>query len=144
MVIPDVTRDLHFSSPFVFVPALAIAAWYVVVAAIAAARHPPRPPARPATMELGPEPPAVANLLVNDFTVTNEAVPATLLDLAARDVVEIEEVAPGRTIVRVGHARGDGLTLYERRVFNHVRCLAVDGVVPADALTTGPEDDSAT
>ena len=58
--------------------------WFAAAAFVFALRAPPRPPLGPRTLDLGPEPPAVANLLVNDFRVTDEAVPATLLDLAAR------------------------------------------------------------
>ncbi len=44
--------------------------------------------------ELGPEPPALANLLAHDLTVTHEAMPATLIDLAARRVIRVVEIGP--------------------------------------------------
>ena len=88
-------------------------------------------------------PPAVAGLLCNDFELPAELPPATLLDLAARHVVRLEEVEPGKTICRLrGAADAEPLTPYERRVLDEVRRKAVDGVVPADALTTGTEDAS--
>jgi Predicted membrane protein (DUF2207) C-terminal domain len=104
---------------------------------------PPTPPVGPRTLDLGSEPPAVANLLVHGFRVTDEAVPATLIDLAARNVVDIEERGPGVFYVRL-RASGDApLTAYERRVLEHLRESAHDGVVPAGALTTGPQQESA-
>src|SRR5205807_4071964 len=35
-----------------------------------------------------------------------------------------------------------GLTPYEKQVYEHVRGLASGGVVPCEALTTGPQDES--
>lgn len=102
--------------------------------------RPRRPSTGPATMELGSESPALVDLITDDFTVTPEAVPATLVDLAARRRLEIEEVAGGNVIIRLRSGDGDGaLAPHERRVLDHVRNLAVDGVVPAAATTTGPE-----
>ena len=120
----------------------AAAAWLVAAAILHLLRRSPEPPVGPRTLELGPEPPAVANFLVHDFRVTDEAVPATLLDLAAREVVEIEQRGPGVHYVRVQPSLGDPLTAYERRVLEHLRQRAVDGVVPASALTTGPRAES--
>lgn len=110
--------------------------------ALATSPHRPRPDAP--TMELGPEPPAIVDLLTDDFEVTSEAVPATLLDLAARGWCTFEAYGPDQTICRLddhGPATGPGLLLaYEQRVLDHLRGLAAGGVVPAEALTTGPED----
>jgi len=69
--------------------------WLALVAFVYALRSPSRPDPGPRTLELGPEPPALANFLVNDFVVTGEALPATVLDLAARGFAEIEERGPG-------------------------------------------------
>ena len=93
-------------------------------------------------MELGEEPPAVVDLLTNDWRVTADAIPATLLDLAARDYLDLERYGPGCTVCRVRRTSGEGLEAYERMVLDHVAGLAVDGVVPAEALTTGPQDQS--
>ena len=104
---------------------------------------PPVPPVGPRTLDLGTEPPAVASFLVHGFRVTDDAVPATLIDLAARNVVDIEERGPGVFYVRL-RAPGDvPLTAYERRILDHLRQNARDGVVPAGALTTGPQHQSA-
>jgi hypothetical protein len=62
----------------------------------------------PATMDLGEEPPAVVDLLTNDWRVTPDAIPATLLDLAARDYLDLEPYGPGRTVCRVRRATGEG------------------------------------
>jgi hypothetical protein len=102
----------------------------------------------PPTLDLGgPEPPAVVNLLTADWRLGHEAVPATLLDLAARRLVAIDQVGE-RTLVRVrpngegGREQVSGLEPYERMVLDHVAGQATDGVVPAEALTTGPEDEA--
>lgn len=104
---------------------------------------PPQPPVGPRTLELGAEPPAVANFLTHGWRVTDDAVPATLIDLAARNVVDIEQRGPGVFYVRLRPADVGGLTRFERRVLDHLRASAHDGVVPAEALTTGPQQESA-
>jgi hypothetical protein len=75
--------------------------------------------------------------------VTDDAVPATVIDLAARTVVDIEQRGPGVFYVRLREAADASLTRYERRVLDHLRASAHDGVVPAEALTTGPQAESA-
>jgi hypothetical protein len=125
------------------VAALAAAgAWLVAAAAVYVLRRPPEPPIGPRTLELGPEPPAVANFLVSDFRVTDDAVPATLIDLAARNVVDVEQRGPGVFYIRLRSSLDEQLTAYEDRVLAHLRRKAHDGVVPAEALTTGPGEES--
>ena len=79
----------------------------------------------------------MANLLANAGTLTPDAVPATLLDLGARKVIEIDEAEPHRYAVRIGQAAGQALTAYESRVITLLRSKASGGTVPAAALTTG-------
>jgi hypothetical protein len=67
-----------------------------------------------------------------------DAIPATLLDLAARDYVDLDQYGPERTVCRVRRTDTSGLQPYERMVLEHVAGLAVEGIVLADALTTGP------
>jgi hypothetical protein len=69
-------------------------------------------------------------------------VPATLLDLAARNVVDVEQRGPGVYFVRLRPAGDEHLTSYERRVLQLLEERASDGVVPAGGLTTGPKDES--
>src|SRR2546423_13916449 len=91
----------------------------------------------------GDEPPAVAAFLVNAWKVPRAAVPATLIDLAARRLLWIEEVGPDDFNVRLRNAQLPSLTDYERRVYDHVRQLAdAHGVVPCGALTTGASNQS--
>ena len=117
-------------------------AWLVAALLVAALRRAPDVDAGQATQELPAELPAVAGMLCDDFEIGSEAVPATLLDLAARLVVTLEEIQPGRTICRVGKPSLEGLTDFEQRVLSAVVTKAIDGVVPTEALTTGPEDAS--
>lgn len=123
----------------VLIAALVYAAlWGLVAGAVFFARRPVEPDEGPSTQELGPEPPAVANLLTGAFEVTSEAIPATLLDLGARRLLEFETLPDGATLVRIRTRRDAGhLNEYERRVYDLVQGKAIDGVVPATALTTG-------
>lgn len=118
------------------------ASFYAVAGAVAISRRPPSPPSLPATSDVGPETPAVANLLVNGGRLTPDALPATLLDLAARHVVTIEEAQPGVYTCRLSNVPASGLTPYEVQVLDLLRRRAVDGVVPAKALTAGPADEA--
>lgn len=117
--------------------------WLAAAGAVLVSRAPPQPPVGPTTLDLGTEPPAVVNFLTHGFRVTDDAVPATLIDLAARNVVDIEQRGPGAFWVRLRPASDEGLTSYERRVLDHLHESARDGVVPAEALTTGPQQESA-
>ena len=131
------------SSLIIIVAALATsAAWLVAAGVVFVSRRPPEPAVGHRTLELGPEPPAVANFLVHDFRVTDDAVPATLIDLAARNVVDIEQRGPGVFYVRLRASSSEPLTSYEHRILAHLHTHAVDGVVPAGALTTGPQEES--
>ena len=120
--------------------------WVVAYGLLYAWTEPRRVPAGPGTLDLvGPEPPAVVNLVTHDWELGHEAVPATLLDLAARKHLVIDQVGE-ETLVRVPPPRPEPLTDYERMVMDHVRGLArrTDTMtVPAQALTTGPDNDSA-
>jgi hypothetical protein len=116
--------------------------WLLVVACVRFARRPTEPKVGPKTLDLGSEPPAVANLLVNDFEVTHAALPATLLDLAARDVVELQHRGPGQFVCRLEPRAEPVAVPYEKRVLDLLRRRAHDGVVPPEALTTGPAEES--
>ncbi len=89
------------------------AAWLLAAGAVYLARRPPEPPVGPRTLDLGSEPPAVANFLVSRFRVTDEAVPATLIDLAARNVVDIEQRGADVFFVRLRSPVDESLTVYE-------------------------------
>jgi hypothetical protein len=130
-----------FSTPLLLAAGAVGVAWIAVLAIVIATRHAPRVPAGPGHgLDLPPEPPAVAGLLCDDFVVGAEAAPATLVDLAARKLVVLEEVQPGNTICRLRERDGVELTRYERMVLDQLRRRAHDGVVPTDALTTGTDD----
>lgn len=103
------------------------------------ATRPARPPAAPATPDLGEEPPAVANLLTNRWRLNEDAAESTLLDLAARRLIELRQPGndPTHTTIHVRPEaqRPPQLTPYEQRVLDRIQGLAVDGVIPVTALT---------
>ena len=69
--------------------------------------------------------------------------PATLLDLAARGWIGLDEAEPSRVMCRRAAGRADdpGLTPYERRALAHLELRAAGmGAVPGTALDTGFED----
>lgn len=127
------------------VTAVAVAAWLLLLGVLAAATRPRRPDAAPPAMDVpGEEPPAIVNLLVNGWRSTPAAVPATLLDLAARGHLDIEPAGDGDCTCRLRRPRsGRPLEPYEEMVLRHVRSLATGGVVPCAALGTGPQEASA-
>ncbi|MDQ3641581.1 MAG: DUF2207 domain-containing protein [Actinomycetota bacterium] len=127
---------------------LALGAWLVLLGLLATVTRARRPDPGPESMELGgDEPPAVVNMLANGWKLGREAVPATLLDLAARKLVTIEPAGLDRFVVRTQKSppsgARSGLTPYEEQLLLHVRSLAgPDGTIAAEALTTGPEGES--
>jgi hypothetical protein len=69
--------------------------------------------------------------------------PATLLDLAARGWIGLDEAEPSRVMCRPAAGRADdpGLTPYERRALAHLELRAAGmGAVPGTALDTGFEN----
>jgi len=84
----------------------------------------------PPTIDLRDEPPAVVNLLVNQLVDAPQAASATLLDLAARRILEIHQVAdePSQTLVRLAMAPLPAdAPAFERRVYERVERLAGTG-----------------
>jgi Predicted membrane protein (DUF2207) len=98
------------------------------------ASYPDLPAPGPETSELGPESPAIANLLVNRCHVTSAAAAATLIDLAARGHLELQHLANDRFVVRVRGQSPDHLTDYEQRVLALVREKATGGSAPLEAI----------
>lgn len=87
----------------------------------------------------------MVNLVGNGWELNEDAVEATLLDLAARRFIELRQPGsdPRQTTVHLrdaADAQPGKLTDYERRVLERVRGLAVGGVVPISALTFRNED----
>jgi hypothetical protein len=126
--------------------AIALAAWLVFAGALVMATRPKLPHPGPATMELGAEPPAVANFLVNRWQVTGTAVSATLLDLAARRYLDIEQVAPETFLCRLyAHRTAKGeLNEYESAVMDLVRDKATrEGTVACEELSLGQGEHAA-
>jgi hypothetical protein len=119
--------------------AAALGGWFGAYGVARLLTRPASPPPDPASPDLGPEPPAVVSMLVNRWTVTEDAAESTLLDLAARRFVEVRQPGndPMQTTLHLPSRPPDtaGLRPYERRVLERVRGLAVDGLVPLTALT---------
>lgn len=105
---------------------------------------PSRPTAATATMELRPETPALVDLLTGGFEVEDDAVPATVVDLAARGHLDIDEVGEQVSLRPRQHGShaDEVLTAYEQRVLRHVAKHVVGGVAPAQVLTIGPQGTS--
>lgn len=134
----DALRDQFNAAGFAFLVAalLATGIWLLIFAARWFASQPRLPDAAPDTNELGPESPAVANLLVNRCGVTHSAIAATLLDLAARDALAIDQLSEEDFVVRLRTAdRIKGpLTPYEQQVLALVKERAKGGSCPVPAL----------
>jgi hypothetical protein len=113
-----------------------VVAFYLYVAVRACAVRPRPVAAASPTFDLGQEPPAVVNLLVERNLDAPRAASATLLDLAARRHVEIFQTADDaeHTLVRLRGPRPAGLTAYERRVLDRVERVAGDRAVPVSQL----------
>jgi hypothetical protein len=102
------------------------------------------PEAGAPTADLGPEPPAVANFLVNRWNLTRVAMSATLADLAGRRVLGLEDYAGGRHVVRIrsNQPEGEQFTPYEQQVLDLVRNRATGGSAPVEALDLGQSDEA--
>jgi hypothetical protein len=114
-----------------------VAAWFGVFGLALAATRPETPQAAPASADLGPEPPAIVSMLANHWEITEDAAESTLLDLAARHILEFRQPGndPRQTTVHVKQPNPVGLSAYEQRIFDRVAGLAVGGVIPLTALT---------
>lgn len=96
----------------------------------------PGPPERPAPLDSGPEAAAVVGVLTNGFRVPRAAVPATIVDLAARGWVRLVH-AEGELMVvtkSAGAAAGDVLRTHEQMVLNHVSARAFNDVTSGATL----------
>ncbi|MFG1957587.1 DUF2207 family protein [Nonomuraea sp. NPDC049028] len=115
--------------------AVATALWALLLLALAIATRTPDVTPGPPGGAPTDESPAVVDLITGGWRLCDEAASATLLDLAARGAVQIEEVGPELSLVRLRKA--EGLNPYEQLVYEHVRSLARDDVVASGALAEG-------
>jgi hypothetical protein len=97
----------------------------------------------PASADAGPSP-ALVSLLVHRGRLAGDALAATVIDLAARGWVHLEQIAPGQTLCRFPRMDpvGDDLLAHERQTLDLLRARAVDQVVPAGALGQGVTDEA--
>ncbi len=135
------TREF-FDVPVWALLVLAAAAglWALLLMVLTTATRPRPVRPGPSTLDLGGgEPPAIVNLLTNGWRMTTDALSATLLDLAARDLIDLVQTGPEpeRTICKLRAAAPPDLLPYERRVYDRVAGLASGGVVPVAALAQG-------
>jgi hypothetical protein len=124
--------------PAALLAAVGVAAWFLLLGLVAVATRAPSPRPGPPTGQLRPESPAVVDLVTGNWRLCEEAAAATLLDLAARRVLSVEEIGPELSLIRLGRGPAPSdLNRYERMVYDHVRVLARDGVVATGALAEG-------
>ena len=127
--------DFNSTAVFLLVAGGAVGVGFAVLLAVRfAASFPALPAPGPETQDLGEEPPAVANLLVNRCSVTGAAEAATLVDLAARRHLELFEAGPGHYVVRLRPDRPEDLTSYERQILGLVGSRATGGSAPLEAI----------
>jgi hypothetical protein len=123
--------------PWLLLTGGALAGWLVLFAVVATATMPTLPDPGAETTELGPEPPALANLLVNRCKVTSSAVAATLLDLTARGAATIEQIGDGQHLLRLRRNAPEPASPYEAQVLELAGSRARDGTTPAAELSLG-------
>jgi hypothetical protein len=136
------SSDTGISVPVLLAAAGLALVWLAAAVLVLTLRRPPRVRPTGAVLDLPPESPAVAGMLGTDFVVPSETAPAVLLDLAARRLVDLDEVQPGKTVCRLRRRDGESLSAVEQRILAALESRAIDGVVPAEALTTGTEERS--
>jgi hypothetical protein len=116
----------------------ATAGWAGLLALLMAATRTPGVPTGPPTGVFPPESPAVVDLITGGWRLCDEAAAATLLDLAARRMLAIEEIGPELSLVRLPrNPPAQPLTRYEQMVLDHVAGLSRDRVVATAALAEG-------
>ena len=133
-LVPASAAVVHADAlPFATAAALSFAAWSVLAGVVLALTRPRLARPGPATMALRPEPPAVAHLLAHRCHVTASAASATLLDLAARRFLDVDQVAPDTFLCRLYAHRADRgpTTPYEAKVLELVRAKGLDDVLVA-------------
>lgn len=119
---------------------VAVLAWFALLGALAVATSSPRVRVLGSAEGWRSESPAVVELITNHWRLGDAAAAATLLDLAARRWVGIEEIGPELALVRLRRSApdGPGLAPHERMVLDHVtRMATADGVVATGALAEG-------
>ncbi|MCX5384438.1 DUF2207 domain-containing protein [Streptomyces sp. NBC_00083] len=121
-----------------------IALWLALFGLALAATRNGAVVAGPATQEFGedPESPAVVALLANRWRSVDRAAAATLLDLAARGVIEVRQPDddPARSTVHLTGKDAGDLTPYERRVLHRVAERAGATGAPIGAIAFRAEE----
>lgn len=132
----------HGVALFLLVAGIILAVlWLLVLAERYVATMPKMPRADPATNDLRDEPPAVVNLLVNRWRPTRIAMAATLIDLVARKIFDIQQLDRDHFVVHIERVPDDRAALapYERQMLEWVESRATGGSAPVEALTLGNE-----
>ncbi len=138
-VLGDRFEGFHGLSLALLASAAVLAVLTVISAALRTLATRPRlPDPAPATRDLRAEPPAIVNLLVHRWVLTPSSMPATMLDLAARRWIEIDQLGDSGFVVRIRPAPpGEALTAYESQILDWIRARATGGSAPLQALALG-------
>ena len=134
----------HLFVPLLLATAVAMVAWLALLIGWLVSTRPGHvDPGAAAMLDLEHEslPPAVVNLLANRWQVEVESPAATLVDLAARGIVGIEEVAPDQFLCRLkGKDPPADLLPFEQQVLERVNDRASGGTVPLGNLNSTPNE----
>ncbi|MEV4314258.1 hypothetical protein [Actinocrispum sp. NPDC049592] len=120
-------------TPVQVIAVASIALWFAVQALV---RHRTKAPVvSAASADPGNDTPVTANMAVNNWEATQDAIPATVLDLVHRGVLKLD----GDTI-HVPEVVPDGLRTYEDTLVRHLRLIATDRVVAIDEVDPADKD----
>jgi hypothetical protein len=115
--------------------------WLVLTLLVRLATAPTRPRPGAPTTEPGPEPPAVAALLVAGRRWVRPALAATVLDLGARGWLDLVRASPMELVCRIVRKSGPGRLLpFEERVLDRASARVGGGPAPVAALLPDPAD----
>ncbi|HXW34961.1 MAG TPA: hypothetical protein VEJ87_10320 [Acidimicrobiales bacterium] len=137
------TND-HLFVPLLVATGVASSAWILLLIGWFVQTRPRHVDVGPAAMldlEHEPVAPALVNLLVNHWQLEDEASAATLVDLAARGILKLEDAGDGQQICRLKpDADASQLLPHEQCVLDRVSSKASNGTVPLGALNCAPEE----
>src|SRR5262245_64350513 len=101
------------------IAAASVAAFFGLYGIMRLVSRPARVSPAGATPDLGQETPALASIVGNGWDLTEDAAEATLVDLAAKKVIEFRQPAddPFHKTIHIRQTNPSNLNWYVRRVF---------------------------